>query len=104
MRFYTGNMFPAAYNGTILIAQRGSWDRSVKIGYRVMAVRLDPATLRPTSFEPFATGWLAGGAKPTADSTAWGEMQSPACCGLQCASKSLLSRRRIVGARTVAEA
>ncbi len=38
MRFYSGNMFPARYRGAILIAEHGSWNRSSKSGYRVMAV------------------------------------------------------------------
>jgi glucose/arabinose dehydrogenase len=40
MRFYTGAMFPAEYRGQIFIAEHGSWNRSRKIGYRVMLVRL----------------------------------------------------------------
>ena len=58
MRFYTGDMFPEAYRGQIVIAEHGSWNRSRKIGYRVMLVRLDGNTA--TSYEPFATGWLQG--------------------------------------------
>src|SRR5436853_606346 len=38
MRFYEGAMFPPAYKGRIFIAQHGSWNRSKKIGYRVMMV------------------------------------------------------------------
>jgi glucose/arabinose dehydrogenase len=58
MRFYTGAMFPAEYRGQIFIAEHGSWNRSRKIGYRVMLVRLkgDEAV----SYEPFAEGWLRG--------------------------------------------
>jgi glucose/arabinose dehydrogenase len=41
MRFYTGAMFPADYRGAAIIAEHGSWNRSRKSGYRVMAVRLD---------------------------------------------------------------
>ncbi|HET8554258.1 MAG TPA: hypothetical protein VFL78_05470 [Rhodanobacteraceae bacterium] len=40
MRFYTGSMFPARYHGAIFIAEHGSWNRSSKVGYRVMAVRV----------------------------------------------------------------
>jgi glucose/arabinose dehydrogenase len=59
MRFYTGNQFPAEYRDQIFIAEHGSWNRSEKIGYRVTLVRLDPAGT-PTSYEPFAEGWLQG--------------------------------------------
>jgi glucose/arabinose dehydrogenase len=58
MRFYRGSMFPPEYRGQVFIAQRGSWNRSRKIGYRVMVVRLDGD--RATSYEPFAEGWLEG--------------------------------------------
>jgi glucose/arabinose dehydrogenase len=41
MRFYTGSMFPSRYRGAILIAEHGSWNRTTKSGYRVMAVQVD---------------------------------------------------------------
>lgn len=43
MRFYTGTMFPPEYRGAAIIAEHGSWNRSSKSGYRVVAVRLDGA-------------------------------------------------------------
>ncbi len=58
MRFYTGSSFPAEYRNQILIAEHGSWNRSRKIGYRVMLVRLQGD--RAVSYEPFAQGWLKG--------------------------------------------
>ena len=58
MRFYTGAMFPAEYRGQIFIAEHGSWNRSHKIGYRVMLVRLKGD--QAVSYEPFAEGWLRG--------------------------------------------
>lgn len=58
MRFYRGQMFPAAYRGQILFAEHGSWNRSDPIGYRVMLARLDGD--RVVSYEPFAQGWLQG--------------------------------------------
>jgi glucose/arabinose dehydrogenase len=63
MRFYTGSMFPAKYRKQIFIAEHGSWNRSRKIGYRVMLVRLEGD--RAVSYEPFAEGWLQG-------ESAWG--------------------------------
>ena len=60
MRFYTGRMFPERYRGGIFIAEHGSWNRSTPIGYRVTFVKIDGG--RATSYEPFATGWLKGGA------------------------------------------
>jgi len=58
MTFYRGDMFPAEYRNQILVAQHGSWNRSSKVGYRVVLVRHDGATV--TGVEPFATGWLRG--------------------------------------------
>lgn len=58
MRFYTGTMFPEKYRGQIFIAEHGSWNRSVPIGYRVTRVRLEGN--RAVSYEVFAEGWLQG--------------------------------------------
>ncbi len=58
MEFYTGNMFPAKYKNSIFIAEHGSWNRSQKIGYRVMFVKVDGNIA--VSKEPFAEGWLQG--------------------------------------------
>jgi glucose/arabinose dehydrogenase len=58
LRFYTGAMFPTSYRNQILIAEHGSWNRSVPIGYRVMKVTLSGN--RVTGYEPFVEGWLQG--------------------------------------------
>jgi hypothetical protein len=51
-------MFPPGYHNQILIAQHGSWNRSKKIGYRVMRVQLkDDQVMEYTTF---AEGWLQG--------------------------------------------
>ena len=63
MRFYTGTMFPAEYRNQIFIAEHGSWNRSVPIGYRISLVRLEGN--KAVKYEPFAEGWLQG-------SSAWG--------------------------------
>lgn len=46
MRFYTGSMFPASWRGAAVIAEHGSWNRSKKSGYRVVAVTLDGAKVK----------------------------------------------------------
>jgi len=56
MRFYTGNMFLPEYKNQIFLAEHGSWNRSQKIGYRVMLVRLQ--NNKVVQYLPFATGWL----------------------------------------------
>lgn len=58
MRFYTGSMFPPEYHQQIFIAQHGSWNRSEKIGYRIMRVRL--AGHQAVQYHVFAEGWLQG--------------------------------------------
>ncbi len=58
MRFYTGTMFPEEYRNQIFIAEHGSWNRSKKIGYRVMLVKLSGNEV--VSYEPFAEGWQQG--------------------------------------------
>lgn len=63
MRFYTGSMFPAEYRNNIFIAEHGSWNRSEKIGYRVVRVGLSGT--KPVKHEVFAEGWLQG-------QSAWG--------------------------------
>ncbi|HKC41395.1 MAG TPA: PQQ-dependent sugar dehydrogenase [Gemmatimonadales bacterium] len=63
MRFYTGTMFPPQYRGQIFIAEHGSWNRVIPVGYRITLVRLQNG--RAIAYEPFAQGWLRGG-------SAWG--------------------------------
>jgi len=59
MRFYTGKMFPVQYQNQIFIAQHGSWNRKIPIGYRVTVVRLEGN--KPIREEIFAEGWLQNG-------------------------------------------
>ena len=42
VEFYTGSMFPPEYKNRAFLAQRGSWNRTQKIGFRVMMVTLRP--------------------------------------------------------------
>lgn len=59
IRFYTGEQFPEAYRNQAFIAEHGSWNRSEKIGYRVMMATLEGDKV--VSYEPFAEGWLEDG-------------------------------------------
>ncbi len=63
MRFYAGTMFPSAYRGAAIIAEHGSWNRSKKSGYRVMAARIDGS--RVIGYEPLIEGFMA-------DEKSWG--------------------------------
>ena len=56
MTFYKGNMFPEEYKGDIFVAQHGSWNRSSKIGYRIM--RMSVENNEVTNGEVFIDGWL----------------------------------------------
>ena len=59
LAFYTGDMFPPEYANRLFITQHGSWNRSKKVGYRILAleVQADGTVL---SQEVFASGWLRG--------------------------------------------
>ena len=59
MKFYTGSMFPSAYRHQIFIAEHGSWNRSVPIGYRITLAVFGEN--RPPRYEIFAEGWLQKG-------------------------------------------
>jgi glucose/arabinose dehydrogenase len=58
MRFYTGKMFPEEYRNQIIIAEHGSWNRSIPQGYRLSLVKLDGD--KAVSYTRFAEGWLRG--------------------------------------------
>jgi glucose/arabinose dehydrogenase len=58
MRFYTGKMFPEEYRNQIIVAEHGSWNRSIPQGYRLSLVKLDGNKV--VSYTRFAEGWLRG--------------------------------------------
>lgn len=58
IRFYRGESFPAEYRGRAFIAEHGSWNRSVPIGYRITI--LDVEGGEASGYRPFASGWLQG--------------------------------------------
>ncbi|HEY5391666.1 MAG TPA: PQQ-dependent sugar dehydrogenase [Hanamia sp.] len=57
MRFNTGSSFPAEYKNAIFIAEHGSWNRSIPVGYQVAVVKMD-SDGKPEAAQPFAFGWL----------------------------------------------
>ena len=59
MRFYTGRQFPEKYHNQIFVAEHGSWNRSIPIGYRISLITLDGNAA--VSYETFAEGWLQRG-------------------------------------------
>ena len=58
MRFFTEEMFYERYKNQIFVAEHGSWNRNVLIGYRIMMVTLKEN--RSVVYTVFAHGWLKG--------------------------------------------
>ena len=58
--FYDADQFPAAYRGSAFVALKGSWNRSVPTGYKVVRVPFKDG--KPEGYyENFATGfWVSG--------------------------------------------
>jgi hypothetical protein len=58
--FYEGDQFPAEYKGSLFVARKGSWNRSIPTGYKVVRVPFKDG--RPEGYyENFATGfWISG--------------------------------------------
>jgi len=58
--FYDGDSFPEDYRGDAFVSFRGSWNRSVPTGYKIVRIRFEDG--RPVGgYENFATGfWFAG--------------------------------------------
>jgi glucose/arabinose dehydrogenase len=52
-----GSSWPADYQGNLLVAYHGSWNRSVPTGYKIVRIRFD-ASGKYLDTEDFITGWL----------------------------------------------
>ena len=58
--FYEGDQFPAEYKGSLFVALKGSWNRSVPTGYKIVRVPFKDG--RPEGwYDNFATGFWASG-------------------------------------------
>jgi glucose/arabinose dehydrogenase len=64
--FYTGSMFPAEYRNVAFVARKGSWNRTQKSGYDVVAVRAN-SDGTGAQVTPFITGFMN-----PADQSFWG--------------------------------
>jgi glucose/arabinose dehydrogenase len=63
--FYTGNQFPAEYQGSAFAAEHGSWNRSKRTGYKVIRIIVRDGV--PTGeYEDFVIGFV------TSDTSVWG--------------------------------
>jgi glucose/arabinose dehydrogenase len=49
---------PLPYKNKLLIAEHGSWNRTVPVGYRISMVDIDED--EATNYSVFAEGWLEG--------------------------------------------
>ena len=58
--FYEGSMFPAHMKNNLFIALHGSWNRSMKVGYKLIRVSLDSEGNVIQSSD-FINGWLKDG-------------------------------------------
>jgi glucose/arabinose dehydrogenase len=58
--FYEGNMFPKEMTNNLFIVLHGSWNRSEKVGYKVLRVELDENE-NVISSSDFISGWLKDG-------------------------------------------
>jgi len=75
--FYKGSMFPnETYLYNAFIAEHGSWNRAIPIGYRISVVNINPSGTGPAdendlnNYWVFAEGWLPEGAGQGGES--WG--------------------------------
>jgi glucose/arabinose dehydrogenase len=60
LAFYQGDQFPAAYKGSLFVALKGSWNRSVPTGYKIVRVPFKDG--KPEGhYENFAVGFWASG-------------------------------------------
>ena len=59
LTFNTGTALGKAWEGSVLIAEHGSWNRSEMVGYRVSA--LVPDAAGGMTLKPFMTGFLQNG-------------------------------------------
>ena len=55
--FYTGSMFPLQMKNNLFIALHGSWNRSTKVGYKVVRVSFDENG-NVIEVNDFISGWL----------------------------------------------
>lgn len=56
IHFYHGSQFPSEYKNALFVAEHGSWNRSKKVGYRIMVGTTTKTGI--TEYKPFIDGWL----------------------------------------------
>ena len=58
IKFYSGESFPKYFKNGAFVAQHGSWNRSKKVGYKVLFMKFKDGEV--ISSETFIDGWLQG--------------------------------------------
>jgi glucose/arabinose dehydrogenase len=56
--FYTGKSFPKEYQGSIFACEHGSWNRSKRVGYKVIRIPIGADGKATGEFEDFLTGFV----------------------------------------------
>jgi glucose/arabinose dehydrogenase len=54
--FYDGSMFPSDWRGDLILSEHGSWNRSRRVGYQLVRVRMKDG--HPVGYDDFVTGWM----------------------------------------------
>ena len=67
--FYDKNTFPKSYQNNLFITLHGSWNRSKKVGYKVISVKFDDDG-NYLAHQDFISGWLK-------DGKVWGRPSAP---------------------------
>ncbi len=62
--FYRGTTFPAEYRNDAFVAIRGSWNRKIGVGYKVVRVRMNAQGAPVGGYENFVTGWHTNPGQP----------------------------------------
>ena len=62
MTFYTGEQFPAEYNGNVFAAEHGSWNRAKRTGYKIIRGIVKDG-VPSGAYEDFVTGFVIDDAR-----------------------------------------
>jgi glucose/arabinose dehydrogenase len=59
MVFYEGKMFPSEFQGDAFVALHGSWNRTLRTGYKIIRIKFKNG--KPIGgYDDFVTGWMLG--------------------------------------------
>ena len=58
IHFYRGKQFPKEFQHQLFVAEHGSWNRSKKVGYKIMLATIN--NNQATSYTPVVSGFLKG--------------------------------------------